>query len=229
MRLIAIAGLIGTTLAQGPLPPKGQSPYGAYCTTANGSAVLSPILGTETTGPYKSGFYEDPSLPRHTIYAPINPPAGLRLPVFIWGNGARSPNGTLFRRSLWEVASHGFIAIANGAANCGGGSSTNWKMMTEAMDWIGKQAGPSGKYANVDVSRIAVGGTSCGGLESYNAGADPRVATVGIFNSGYYNQSERVKSLDKPLFYFLGGPSDIAYSNVSILCLVMRSVLTHTF
>jgi len=85
--------------------------------------------------------------------------------------------------------------------------------MIEAIDWITKMAGQPGKYGNVDAGRIAVGGTSCGGLESYNAGSDPRVSTIGIFNSGYFNQSERVRSLDKPLFYFLGGKTDIAFVN----------------
>jgi hypothetical protein len=214
MKLTALACLIGTTLAQGPLPAKGKSPYGAYCDAPGGPAVLSPILGESTTGQYRSGFYEEQSLPRHTIFAPINPPAGLKLPVFIWGNGACSPNGTLFRRSLWEVASHGFLAIANGAASCGGNSTTS-KMMIESMDWIVKMAGvPGSKYANVDATRIAVGGTSCGGLESYDAGTDPRVSTIGIFNSGFRNTSEKVKGIKKPIFYFLGGPTDMAYANV---------------
>jgi acetyl esterase/lipase len=38
-------------------------------------------------------------------------------------------------------------------------------LQKEALNWVEKNAG-QGKYANVDKSRIAVAGQSCGGLES---------------------------------------------------------------
>jgi hypothetical protein len=66
-----------------------------------------PVEGGLATGPYKSGYYEDSTLPKHTIFAPVNPPPELKLPILIWSNGGCSSNGTYFRRSLWEVASHG--------------------------------------------------------------------------------------------------------------------------
>jgi hypothetical protein len=39
------------------------------------------------------------------------------------------------------------------------------------------------------------------------------VKTIGIFNSGMFGSSPIVKGLQKPVFYFLGGSSDIAYKN----------------
>jgi hypothetical protein len=39
------------------------------------------------------------------------------------------------------------------------------------------------------------------------------VKGVGIFNSGMFGSSPIVKSLNKPVFYFIGGQSDIAYQN----------------
>jgi hypothetical protein len=39
------------------------------------------------------------------------------------------------------------------------------------------------------------------------------VKTIGIFNSGMFQTSPIVKNLQKPVFYFLGGSSDIAYKN----------------
>lgn len=76
-----------------------------------GAAALAlaqkPVEGGLASGPYKSGYYEDSSLPGHTIFAPVDPPADLKLPILIWSNGGCSGNGTLFRRSLWEVASYG--------------------------------------------------------------------------------------------------------------------------
>lgn len=127
--------------------------------------------GVLATGPHKSHFYEDASLPKHTIFAPITSPAGLKLPVLIWGNGGCSSNGTLFRRSLFEVASYGFFAIAMGSPAGGGGMTSaltgdkKGELQKSALDWVTKNAG-QGKYANVDKSRIAVAGQSCGGLET---------------------------------------------------------------
>lgn len=47
---------------------------------------------------------------------------------------------------------------------------------------------------------------------------DPRVTTIGIFNSGRYDAggtNNVLPRITKPIFFFLGGPSDIAYGNVS--------------
>ncbi|KAF2405410.1 hypothetical protein EJ06DRAFT_540685 [Trichodelitschia bisporula] len=156
------------------------------------------------------------SLPKHTIFAPQEAPAGLKLPVLIWGNGGCSGNGTLFRRSLWEVASYGFFAIAQGSV-AGGGMTSNLNkpealLQKQALDWVEKNAG-TGKWANVDKTRIAAAGQSCGGLETLAVWNDPRVKFVGIFNSGELNQATIAPKITKPIFYFLGGSSDIAYAN----------------
>jgi hypothetical protein len=45
-----------------------------------------------------------------------------------------------------------------------GGMGSDTKLLTEAFSWIEKNAG-QGKYANVDKSRVAVAGQSCGGVE----------------------------------------------------------------
>lgn len=72
---------------------------------AGAAAGVTP--GTLATGPHKAGFWAEPTLPRHTIFAPIDLASAGKLPILIWGNGACSANGTYFRRSLFEVASHG--------------------------------------------------------------------------------------------------------------------------
>jgi hypothetical protein len=80
------------------------------------SAVILAIASLATaqkgagkgSGPYKAHYYEEPSLPKHVFYAPVTQPAGLKLPVLIWGNGGCSGNGTLFWKSLSEVSSRGW-------------------------------------------------------------------------------------------------------------------------
>jgi hypothetical protein len=182
--------------------------------SAQGAGV---VMATTATGPYKAGAWSEASLPKHTIFGPVNPPAGLKIPVMVWGNGACSSNGMLFQKSLFEAASHGFLVLANGPQS-GGAGQTNAHMQTESMDWLDKNAG-QGKYAHVDKSRLASAGQSCGGLEAYVAGADKRVSTIGIFNSGEFTAAKgkdtAKKVAGKPIFYFLGGSSDIAYENVS--------------
>lgn len=137
--------------------------------------------------------------------------------------------GLAFRGLLGEVASHGALLIATGPAfvdpetypsndNATVETSQNPAALTEAIDWVVANAG-QGKYAHVDASRIAVWGQSCGGLEAYSAGAqDGRVGHLGIFNSGQLTEEESLavaSNITKPIFYFLGGPTDVAYENVS--------------
>lgn len=166
----------------------------------------------------------DPSLPRHTIFAPTNPPANLKLPVLVWGQSGCTNNGTVFRLFLEELASHGVFIISNGTpngpANPNGIAETanpNASLHKEGIDWVAKVAGTPGNYSSVDASRIAVAGQSCGGTQAYAiVNKDPRITAIGIFNSGMINATDTTPDLVKvPIFFFLGGPTDIAYTNVS--------------
>jgi dienelactone hydrolase len=172
----------------------------------------------------------DPSLPRHTIFAPTSPPANLKLPVLVWGQSGCTNNGTVFRIFLEELASHGVFIISNGipngAANPNGIAETanpNASLHKEGIDWVSKVAGVPGNYSAVDASRIAVAGQSCGGTQAYAiVNKDPRITAIGIFNSGMINATDATPSLVKvPIFFFLGGPTDIAYANVSFYHQVM--------
>jgi dienelactone hydrolase len=96
-------------------------------------------------------------------------------------------------------------------------ATTTASSLTAAADWVDKVAG-TGKYAAVDKTRMAISGWSCGGLQAYTVGNDTRFSTIGIFSSGELAaaDSQAVASkITKPVFYFLGGSSDIAYANVS--------------
>ncbi|KAL3450357.1 hypothetical protein BJX65DRAFT_305196 [Aspergillus insuetus] len=186
------------------------------------------------SGPYKSYFFEVESLPNHTFYQPLQSGAqqrgsSLKLPVITM---LISSIGLKFRNFLGEVSSWGALAIATGPAyvdpdayaeSLENESETptdvlgeNPAALTEAIDWVYANAG-KGDWKHIDRSRIGVWGQSCGGLEAYSAGAhDDRVSHLGIFNSGQLsaNESEAVAGdITKPVFYILGGPSDVAYPN----------------
>jgi hypothetical protein len=180
-----------------------------------GTPVNGKTPGVLASGPYKAGYWAEPGLPRHTVFAPLEPPKdGDKLPVMVWGNGACSANGTFFRRSLFEVASHGFWVIANGMPT--GSGQTTSAMQVQAINWVKQNAG-KGKYSFIDGTRIAAAGQSCGGLETYEVAINPSVgkdvSVVGIFNSGEFGSSSKSLRVTQPVFYFLGGSTDIAYAN----------------
>lgn len=139
----------------------------------------------------------------------------------MWGNGQCYGDGTIFQAFLGQVASYGVMVIAGGAlgnGNPNGQPTVDASNLKAGIDWAVKNAG-TGNYTHVDASRLAVWGQSCGGVLAIANGADSRVTSLGIFNSGgglIGGGSSAVSNLKKPLFYFLGGSCDIAYAAVSL-------------
>lgn len=165
-------------------------------------------------GPYAPGTYKtDNSLSGHTIYYPTKSTGTEKWPVLVWGNGACSTDGRSNSALLQNIASYGFLAIAEGGPN--GGGTSNKDTMRAAIDWVTKTAG-TGAYANVDASKIMAAGFSCGGVEAMDNIWDSRVDTVGVISSGLLNNQTAAKDWRKPVLFVLGGSGDIAYANVSI-------------
>ncbi|MBN1571422.1 MAG: alpha/beta hydrolase, partial [Acidobacteria bacterium] len=78
-----------------------------------------PVLPAATplgTGPFKAIMEVDPALAKHTVYRPNDMKAmgSAKLPIMAWGNGACSADGNSFRLFLTEIASHGYLILANG-------------------------------------------------------------------------------------------------------------------
>ena len=163
----------------------------------------------------------DNSLPGHTLFHPEDLSGFQTIPVVVWGNGACSADPVGGHGPfLEELAAWGILVIASGTP--GGQGSTTPDMMREAIDWVVQNAG-QGNWANIDASHIAAAGMSCGGTEAYAQNQDERVSAFGIFNSGTLDPSQTDATLDAinvPIFYFLGGPTDIAYGNVRMIHVV---------
>src|SRR6478736_4410170 len=69
--------------------------------------------GTPPSGPFAVVVEHDPKLATHTIYRPATlGPA--KHSVMVWGEGACVKNGLTFPEYLSEIASHGFVVIADG-------------------------------------------------------------------------------------------------------------------
>ncbi len=103
-----------------------------------------------------------------------------------------------------------------GGRGRGGAPMTDGTALIQAVDWLAKEGNdPASRfYQKVETGRVAAMGMSCGGLMSYGASADPRVATVGIWNSGLLQPDEKIfAGLHSPVIIVTGGESDIAYAN----------------
>lgn len=171
------------------------------------------MADTPGTGPYPALKEQTASLPDHVVYRPANL-AGLgahKLGVVAWGNGGCNDDGANARQHLSEIASHGYLVIANGTIKSGPGAPpqppetmpargpngemvlppprTTPAMLTAAIDWaIAENARKGSPYfGRIDTGAIAVSGWSCGGLQALSIAAeDRRVKTAIIHNSGTF-------------------------------------------
>jgi hypothetical protein len=117
-----IGGIFGfsASLAAPGAPAAPAVPKAAGGSTANlladgpESPKRGPRLTNGGSGPYKAVYVTDPTLPKHTIYAPEKPPANVTMPVVVWGNGACTMSGTMFKEFLTEIASYGYLVVSNG-------------------------------------------------------------------------------------------------------------------
>lgn len=173
-----------------------------------------PGEATSGSGPYPAEMTTDPSLPDHTIYAPIAAP-NVTMPFIAWGNGACQTNGAEYKNFLVEIASHGYVIAADGPPGGLGGQS-QVSDMRDSVDWV--MAGGASAYGEVDTERIATAGHSCGGLEAMStAYHDPRVKRIMLFNIAIFQDERRylLDEIDVPVAWFVGGPEDMGYPNVS--------------
>lgn len=182
---------------------------------ATASRVSWSDQGEPLTGSHQVVVEQDSGLSGHTIYRPSSLSNG-SIPIVSWGNGGCSADGLSSAEFLAEIASHGYLVIANGAPNGGGSDPQDGSTHIEAIDWaLDQNADPCSDYFdNLDADNVAAMGYSCGGLMSLNAAGDPRLSTVVAWNSGLISPSQSVyASLHTPVAYFNGGSSDIAYEN----------------
>jgi dienelactone hydrolase len=160
------------------------------------------------TGAYPAMKEEVASLPAHVVYRPRDLAAlgSQKLGVVAWGNGGCSDDGASSRFHLLEVASHGYLVIANGAVYSGPGAKareeaaapqpgqmvtrTTSTQLVEAIDWaMAENARADSPYfGRIDEDQIALSGFSCGGVQALRHAGDPRVDTLVLMNTGIFNE-----------------------------------------
>lgn len=104
--------------------------------------------------------------------------------------------------------------------------------MITVMNWAQAENDRAGSVlrGKLNLHRIAVVGSSCGGLEAISAAPDPRVTTLVAISSGVIRTNgpgpargpggmsmpgtvADLQKLHTPVLYVIGGPKDIAYPN----------------
>lgn len=192
--------------------------------------TTTEIIEDGGTGKYPAIMTSEASLATHTLFRPENLDdfsKGNPLPVIAWGNGACFDSPWEHVNFLNEIASHGFLVVAIGTMPKTTEVRSKSEKLSDAIDWaIAQNNDPNSLYyQKIDTSNIAVSGMSCGGLQALEVASDPRIATLGVFNSGVLKNpgggmpgmpqvtKEQLKNIHTPTLYLLGGQSDIAYEN----------------
>jgi hypothetical protein len=204
----------------------------ASCQENSSEATLGRVVEDGGTGAYSAIMYTDSALKTHTIFRPADLSVfgkENKLPIIAWGNGACANSPWEHVNFLSEVASHGFLAIAIGPMPEEGEQEygrSSASQLTDAIDWALAQNNDksSAFYNKIDVSKIAVSGMSCGGLQTLEVAPDPRITTTVVCNSGIIGggggmpgmpalTKDHLEKLHTPTLYLLGGETDIAYNN----------------
>lgn len=181
------------------------------------------------SGPYSAIAISEKSLPNFVVYRPENLPNAVEeqgeLPVLVWANGGCMNSSIHHERLLSEISSHGYIIVAIGELQMTVEERVHEHTpddeLLKALDWISKKANSkkSEYYGSVDLNKIAAGGQSCGGAQTFRVADDNRIKTYLIFNAGMGDMTmagasaASLEALHGDIIYIIGGESDIAYDN----------------
>lgn len=178
----AIAALLAGSLAQ-------AQPPGITMDMINTQLPLegAPLA---VAGPYAVVSEAAHAAPRYILQRPEQLdafPAADKLPLVVWGNGGCAIENPQYAGFLGTIASHGFVVVTT----VGLDSDPERRAQTPedllgAIAWAEAENARSGAAlaGKIDLEHIAVMGQSCGGFLSVSLGTDPRVDTIGVFNSG---------------------------------------------
>lgn len=179
-------------------------------------ATALPLEGAPLAvpGPYTVTSGQAFGSAGHVVYHPADLtafPGKDTLPVMVWGNGGCAINSTRYGGFLTTIASHGFVVLATAAQPGAQGGRATADNLRAAIAWAEAENARAGSPLNgrIALDRIAVMGQSCGGFMALELGADPRVDTIGVFNSGVQGGNmEGLSRLHGPVLLINGHERD---------------------
>jgi hypothetical protein len=146
-------------------------------------------------GPYAVLTETIAGSPGFRIYRPRDLarfPASDTLPIVIWGNGACLADGRDFEGYLSTIASYGFLVVGSAPVPGQPQARITSANLIKALDWSQAEATRRGSAlaGKIKTDAVAVMGMSCGGNLALEAARDPRVKTLGMWNSGVWISGE---------------------------------------
>ena len=180
-----------------------------------------PVQGAPLAapGPYKVTSEKAFGSAGHLVFRPETLDAFPKkdtLPVMVWGNGGCAIDSTRYSGFLTTIASHGFLVMGTVPQEGAAQRQATADDPRAAIDWAGKENARTGSplKGKIALDKVAVMGQSCGGFLSIALGADPRVKTIGVFNSGVqkapspFPTAEDLPKLHGPVLLINGGEPD---------------------
>ncbi|WP_438042428.1 alpha/beta hydrolase family protein [Sorangium sp. So ce128] len=152
----------------------------------------------------------DPGINQGTIFRPEDLGGNAKYPIFVWGQGACSRDGLATEAAMVEIASHGYVVVADGTP---GGKEPNRELggggdvLLAYVDWvIAENEKPcSAFYRKIETTKVAANGFSCGGLMAAGTAADPRMTTWGHTSSGSFSVNRAFyESIHTPVLIVTG-------------------------
>ncbi len=140
-------------------------------------------------GPYQITSEKAFGAPGYLVFRPTvldKFPKKDKLPVMVWGNGGCAIDSTRYSGFLTTIASHGFLVMGTLPLEGAARRQETADDVRGAIAWAEKENTRDGSplKGKIALDKVAVMGQSCGGFLSIALGADPRVKTIGVFNSG---------------------------------------------
>ena len=120
--------------------------------------------------------------------------------MMVWGNGGCAIDSTRYSGFLTTIASHGFLVLGTVPQEGAARRQATADDLRAAIDWAAKENARTGSplKGKIALDKVAVMGQSCGGFLSIALGADPRVKTIGVFNSGVQKAAPALRRRRNP-------------------------------
>lgn len=166
----------------------------AAATTTFAQVTRTKTIDNGGSGAYKAVAVTEATLPDYVVYRPSDIKEASRkegkLPVVVFANGGCSNTSITHEKVLSQIASQGYVIIAIGplqlTPNETQRKSTEAAMLISALDWMAAQSKDSKSeyYNQIDLTKVASAGQSCGGAQVLGVAKDKRIKASIMFNSG---------------------------------------------